>query len=154
MSTNTNTIKGFMKSYGDRLLTGTKPARKANNTLVYMSKNGFLVYRLHQTDVVKIGDGIVILDSGGWSTRTTSDRMHNALYEDYKNNRRPVQLRVFIRKGNLMVSDSTREVRLVDGVMYNYRTRTFCFPNDAVEKIVASDSRMTNYMDKGLLANG
>lgn len=55
-----------------------KSARKvANNTFRWEDEDGSIKYRLHQTDVVTIRpDGKVVLDSGGWKSVTTKDRMH------------------------------------------------------------------------------
>lgn len=52
-------------------------ARKvANNTFKYVAEDGSNVIRLHTTDVVKLlPDGRIVLNSGGWKSVTTKDRM-------------------------------------------------------------------------------
>lgn len=49
----------------------------ANNTIEYIRSNGERVIQLHHTDIVTFStDGrSVTLDSGGWRTHTTRDRM-------------------------------------------------------------------------------
>lgn len=53
-------------------------ARKvANNTFSYTTEDGCEVFRLHKTDVVtRLPDGRIKLDSGGWKSVTTKDRMN------------------------------------------------------------------------------
>lgn len=44
------------------------------------TRDGETVIRLHGTDIVRrLADGSVILNSGGWKTVTTKDRMNNNL---------------------------------------------------------------------------
>lgn len=51
--------------------------RIANNTVRYERANGDTVYRLHNTDIViKHTDGTFTLNSGGWKTPTTKDRLN------------------------------------------------------------------------------
>ncbi len=54
----------------------TKPRIVANNTVRYTAADGATAWRLHHTDVVTHHvDGTWTLDSGGWKTVTTKDRM-------------------------------------------------------------------------------
>jgi hypothetical protein len=47
-----------------------------NNTYLYKDGNDFVV-RLHSTNVVRIRpDGTYVLNSGGWSSKTTKDRIN------------------------------------------------------------------------------
>lgn len=51
-----------------------------NNTVEYGTKEGDKVVRLHLTDIVIFkGNGDVVLNSGGWRTVTTKDRMNKLL---------------------------------------------------------------------------
>ena len=60
-------------------------ARKvANNTFRYTTEDGCEVFRLHTTDVVtRLPDGRIKLNSGGWKSPTTKDRM-NAFAPGYR----------------------------------------------------------------------
>jgi hypothetical protein len=52
----------------------------ARNTVRYTRPDGAVAVRLHSTDVVTtFPDGSIILDSGGWKTLTTKDRLRYAL---------------------------------------------------------------------------
>ena len=63
--------------------TACDPKIVAPNTFQY-SKNGETVFRLHATDIVRrLPDGSVILNSGGFRTRTTKDRMSCLLPAGY-----------------------------------------------------------------------
>jgi hypothetical protein len=54
-----------------------KIKRIANNTVRYERSNGDIVWRLHNTDVVtKHPDDTYTLNSGGWKTVTTKDRIN------------------------------------------------------------------------------
>jgi hypothetical protein len=52
----------------------------ANNTVEYRRPDGTRVIRLHQTDIVEIAaSGSITLNSGGWRTVTTKERMNRFL---------------------------------------------------------------------------
>lgn len=52
----------------------------ANNTRVFRRGPDAVAVRLHRTDVVTFhADGRVILNSGGWQTSTTLNRMQNCI---------------------------------------------------------------------------
>lgn len=66
----------------DSILTGRcKDRRKVdNNTYAERRTDGSIAIRLHATDVVTFRqDGSTVLESGGWLTVTTKDRINNAL---------------------------------------------------------------------------
>lgn len=49
----------------------------ANNTVEYERENGDRVIRLHSTDIITFkANGDIVLDSGGWQTVTTKERMN------------------------------------------------------------------------------
>lgn len=57
-----------------------KPKIIARNTFQYKDAIGGTVTRLHSTDIVRsLGAGRIKLDSGGWRTMTTKDRMQSAI---------------------------------------------------------------------------
>lgn len=64
--------------YSDAVaILGKRDSKKhANNTYFERRDNGDIAYRLHDTDVVTFHpDNTATLDSGGWMTNTTRDRM-------------------------------------------------------------------------------
>lgn len=69
-----------MKRNKGDLLSNTKDVKNskfvANNTLEIEYNDGSKAIRLHDTDVVTFKDGKVILNSGGWKTPTTKDRIN------------------------------------------------------------------------------
>lgn len=70
-------------SYDNLLSTlkGRESKKIANNTYIVKRDNN-LAIRLHQTDVVTFTpNNDMILDSGGWMTATTKDRINNAINE-------------------------------------------------------------------------
>ena len=86
------------RSKGDRPI--------ANNTRVQVKENGDVAVRLHSTDVVTYHpDGSVTLNSGGWRTYTTKDRI---------NSLSPV--RVWSEGGLWEVHTDTDSARFFDGI--------------------------------------
>ena len=56
--------------------TGEKKAFKvANNTLKIMTDTGYKI-RLHNTDILECKPNCIILNSGGWKTSTTKQRLN------------------------------------------------------------------------------
>ena len=52
----------------------------ANNTIEYIRANGDRVIRLHHTDIVTFKEnGDIVLNTGGWKTVTTKDRINKFL---------------------------------------------------------------------------
>ena len=62
-----------------KILNSRGSKKVGNNT--YLKKRGeYIAVMLHETDVVTFKpDGSIVLDSGGWKTRTTKDRINNYL---------------------------------------------------------------------------
>ena len=50
-----------------------------NNTLRIIYKDGTEAIRFHNTDILSVKDGVVTLNSGGWKTNTTKDRINQYL---------------------------------------------------------------------------
>ena len=80
----------------------------ANNTRLFRRGPDVIALRLHQTDVVTFhADGRVTLDSGGWRTMTTKDRMNYS------------PLTVFSDKGEWLVkSPGSDAVPYFDGITF------------------------------------
>ena len=67
------TKKQILEGLEDLIL---KAKRMDNNTYEVHYKNRDLAIRLHHTDIItKKPNGDVVLDSGGWRTPTTKDRI-------------------------------------------------------------------------------
>jgi len=61
-----------------------KSRKIANNTVEYTKKNGDTIIRLHLTDILTFKkNGAVILNSGGWQTVTTKERINRYLPENW-----------------------------------------------------------------------
>lgn len=54
----------------------------ANNTLQVEYLDGRKAIRLHTTDIVTEKDGVITLNSGGWKTATTKDRINGYSWEN------------------------------------------------------------------------
>ena len=68
--------------HAEQGVTGAE--RVGNNTAKITYDDGSVAYRLHKTDVITNNpDGTVTLDTGGWATSTTKDRMNTYLPEGY-----------------------------------------------------------------------
>ena len=65
--------------------TGDKTTKKIDrNTYLIKRDDETIVVRLHQTDIISFKkNGTIILDSGGWRTVTTKDRMNKFLPDNY-----------------------------------------------------------------------
>ncbi len=70
-------IKSIMA--GVATLEGTKPHKIARSTVRYANPKGDVVIRLHRTDIITYTSTGIILNSGGWQTVTTKDRMNRFL---------------------------------------------------------------------------
>lgn len=82
--------------------------RLENNTTAFRRPDGIAV-QLHDTDVVTFrNDGTVVLNSGGWDTLTTRDRM----------NRYAPGARVYRHEGKTRVAVGGRSFFLIDGFRY------------------------------------
>jgi hypothetical protein len=59
-------------------LLGNRPTKKVDNNTTIRKVGDSVAVRLHETDVVIIrSDGNYVLNSGGWLTSTTKDRINN-----------------------------------------------------------------------------
>lgn len=93
-----------------------KDRRKvANNTYLERRDDGAIALKLHATDVVTYYPDRFVLDTGGWRTVTTKDRMKHA------------GVRVYSDKGTWYVhafdggSDWEHDIRYFDGIAFDYQ---------------------------------
>jgi len=98
----------------DAILTGrNRESRKiAHNT--YLHRRGeSIAVQLHNTDVVTFHpDGSLTLDTDGWNTITTRDRINGFT---------PTWLRMWTERGTAKVSGTGDTVRFFDGIVFGPR---------------------------------
>lgn len=66
-------------SFNEKLdeLPHLKRRKLANNTYLRRAEDGTIVIRLHQTDIIRVlPENLFVLNSGGWQTITTKERMN------------------------------------------------------------------------------
>ena len=89
------------------VIRATKAKIVKRNTFARV-ENGETIIRLHGTDIVtKHADGSVTLDSGGWKTVTTKDRMNDHL---------PGAARLWQERGQWYVASEGKRVPFYDGI--------------------------------------
>lgn len=87
---------------------GIDSKKVANNTYARLDSNGAIVIRYHDTDVVTLFyDGAIRLDSGGWKTLTTKERLNWFL---------PYSIRVYQESGIWYLSDNKEVYLFEDGL--------------------------------------
>ena len=64
--------------------TGKSKAKKIDNNTLEIKDENKRIIRLHSTNILEFDDNQVKLDSGGWETVTTKDRMNKYLPNDIK----------------------------------------------------------------------
>jgi len=82
-----------------------KPRKVANNTVRYETADGREVVRLHHTDIItKLPEtGCYVLNSGGWRTPTTKERLN-----------RFAPVRLWVRRGSWLLAE---DVPFHDGIV-------------------------------------
>ena len=123
------------------LLEGTENVKKSkfinNNTLEIEYKDGTKAIRFHSTDIVTIKDGIYTLNSGGWRTRTTKERMADELI---KIDRSIYQEKsVWYISGNWKNKDK-KTVVYFDGIQFDKNGK--CINPKDSEKVEAKTAKM------------
>jgi hypothetical protein len=56
----------------------TSKVGKTATTITYGKAEGDITVKYHSTEVVKVEGGVITLNSGGWRTNTTKNRMNQA----------------------------------------------------------------------------
>lgn len=110
----------------------------ANNTFKVVYNDGSVAYRLHKTDVVTVTKDAVILNSDGWKTNTTKDRIHQYAYQ--------YGIRLNQTKGLWFVSTSAGVFDYFDGIEISTATGE---PKKQIhvnlKKVDAIKKQITNY---------
>lgn len=117
---------------------GARPRLVEWSTVEYVRADGSRCVRYHHTDVVAVRRGVVTLDSGGWRTVTTKERInaHNGS-----------GLYVYSDRGEWIVKDceTGAEVAYRDGLRFRLRDRRFVnAPSDSAVRERRRLSRAIN----------
>lgn len=116
----------------DAMLTGRCSQRRklANNTYAERRPGGVIAIRLHATDIIEYHpDGAIALDTGGWLTVTTKERMN-----------RFAPARLWSEKGRWWVRwDGHDPVLYADGITLEADGSMTGVPSDS--KVAAQDAR-------------
>lgn len=117
----------------------TKPYKSAkrvdNNTYRIEYEDGSIAIRLHDTDVVTFKGDTITLNSGGWQTVTTKDRI---------NEHAPIY--IVQRKGQWFAG--AKEHRFYDGMQFNYMGELLTQPLPNNDKEVADmKKKIKKYVD-------
>jgi len=81
-----------------------------NNTFEIIYKDGNRAIRLHKTDIITFGATAFILNTGGWSTVTTKDRINKYIPCHY----------LFQKDFQWYLSTGKGIVEYYDGIRFNY----------------------------------
>jgi hypothetical protein len=94
---------------GTRGAPGGQGKKIANNTTLRRKNDGSIAVRLHETDIITFTKGgKTTLDTGGWASVTTKERMNRYM---------PGNARIAQKKGQwLITSAQTDETPYVDGM--------------------------------------
>lgn len=132
-------MKIFTDSYesAEKVLDGKKRKKVGNNTYLEV-KDDSIAVRLHDTHVVKyFKSGDIVLNTGGFNTHTTRDRINS-----YTPNEISVHTKNHILK--LKVSENTYNFQ--DGIIVN--TETFEVIGEASEEQVKSKKELIKKINK------
>jgi len=113
----------------------SKPYIVGYSTFQYKTEDGTLVTRQHNTDIVKERKGIYTLDTGGWRTRTTKDRLN--AFTPYQ---------VYSDKGIWYVQEAHwdgRKVPYYDGMVLPQ-----AFKRKGLDRLVAKQIKLTKQINK------
>jgi hypothetical protein len=89
-------------------LAGIVSSKKVkNNTRLTIYANGDKVLRLHNTDIIKWQEDKIILNSGGYDTKTTRSRFNEYL---------PDYIHIYRDKGISYISYNNEKIKFVDGI--------------------------------------
>jgi hypothetical protein len=117
----------------------------ANNTFKIEYQDGSVAIRLHDTDVITFVDfdnandfKYFVLDSGGWRTNTTRDRMHHWM---------PEGMRIFSTNGLWYVKTDKGVFDYFDGMKIS-KDGTLLNPNKTVEKEKTAALKMKDRINK------
>jgi len=82
----------------------------ANNTFEVVYKDNTRAIRFHKTNVITFGTDRYTLNTGGWETATTKDRINKHIPEGY----------VYQERGDWYVNTPSGVVDYFDGIAFDY----------------------------------
>jgi len=108
----------------------------ANNTLQLHYRNDVTVYRLHNTDIVTvdIGNGKVFLNSGGYRTATTKDRINRYTPQGF----------------NVYQKNHVWYVKTLKGVYTYYDSIAFDLSGNIITEVKADKTKEVNKIKKDI----
>lgn len=134
-----------MNTYSDAAwILGNRESKKlGNNTYLHRVDADTVAVRLHQTDVVTYKkNGHIILNSGGWKTATTKDRINT--YSPF---------RIYQEKGLWSVSGNGFETMpFVDMIDFGQKSDGTYFTKTAVKKKTDAEIRLLKLIDRYIKA--
>ena len=81
-----------------------------NNTFEVVYKDGTRAIRFHKTNVITFGTDRYTLNTGGWETSITKDRINKHIPTGY----------VYQERGDWSVRTPSGDVDYYDGIMFDY----------------------------------
>lgn len=85
--------------------------RIAPNTLEYIRPDGVRVIKLHRTDIIEFHPEFILLNTGGWQTITTKDRMNKFIGHN---------IRIYQQNSIWTVYTAQEQVIFFDGLKIDY----------------------------------
>jgi hypothetical protein len=124
------------------ILHGRQSRKLGNNTYLETRPNGAVAVKLHKTDVLTVTPGHVVLNSGGWQTVTTKDRMNTYLPDGWRVwSERGVWR---IGHGNASATDATNYT-YQDGMTINLESGTVSGAGPAPTKVLKARARVARF---------
>ena len=130
-----------------------KPKVITRNTFQY-TQNGARIVRLHHTDIVTfLPNDKIVLNSGGWKTMTTKDRMNAALKEYHVFSKRGVW---YVRPGKLWSEHGGVEVPYYDGMILPdaFEPKAMAKAEKAAGKEIALKKKIKDFVAKTIPTKG
>lgn len=111
----------------------------ARNTLDYTMENGLRRVRLHETDILTFRPNMITLNTGGYNTKTTRERMNDAL--------RPFKIQVFTHKGIIHARTEFGTFKFKDELTIDLKRKkvTGAMTDEAAKKL---DKAISAYLAK------
>jgi hypothetical protein len=100
-----------MKNFYIRRYGMTVPLRNKKNTTVYKNEEGTTLVILYSTEIVRLNSSEIILNSGGYYTDTTKNRMNLLFREE------GIPLSIYQEKRKWYVKSPQEEIPFYNGMI-------------------------------------